>query len=106
MLKCGFEYSRCLQETGTLLPRGTGPPLHHHHRQGQARGGSQGGVRGSFISADREQQFDRGAEILNIFTVYFSGRATDSALALAPLMHEFKWAPDDFDKLAAGGQKN
>merc|ERR1719336_3685683 len=35
---------------------------------------------------------DRGAEIV------VTGRATDSALALAPLMHEFKWAPDDFDK--------
>ena len=30
------------------------------------------------------------------------GRATDSALALAPLMHEFGWAATDFDKLAAG----
>ena len=30
------------------------------------------------------------------------GRATDSALALAPLMHEFGWKTTDFDKLAAG----
>ena len=44
--------------------------------------------------------------IVNIFTVYFSGRATDSAMALAPLMLEFKWAAEDFDKLAAGGRRN
>jgi len=39
---------------------------------------------------------DRGAEIV------ITGRATDSALALAPLMHEFGWAPHQFDRLAAG----
>ena len=31
-----------------------------------------------------------------------TGRTADSALALAPLMHEFKWGPRDFDRLAAG----
>ena len=44
--------------------------------------------------------------IVNIFTVYCSGRATDSVLALAPLMLEFKWTAEDFDKLAAGGRRN
>lgn len=34
--------------------------------------------------------------------VVITGRVTDSALVLGPLLHEFGWAPDDFDRLAAG----
>ena len=34
--------------------------------------------------------------------VVITGRATDTGLTLAPLMHEFGWASDDWDKLAAG----
>jgi hypothetical protein len=34
--------------------------------------------------------------------VVITGRVTDSALVLGPLMHEFGWARDDFDRLAAG----
>ena len=37
-----------------------------------------------------------GAEIVLV------GRTTDSALALGPLMHEFAWSEDDYDRLAAG----
>ena len=39
---------------------------------------------------------NRGAEIV------VTGRATDSALALAPLMAEFGWRDNEYDKLAAG----
>merc|ERR1719348_895726 len=39
---------------------------------------------------------NRGADIV------VTGRATDSALALAPLMHEFGWEANQFDRLAAG----
>jgi hypothetical protein len=35
-------------------------------------------------------------------TVVITGRATDTGLTLAPLIHEFGWANDDWDKLAAG----
>jgi hypothetical protein len=31
-----------------------------------------------------------------------TGRVVDSALTLGPLMHEFGWSDDDFDRLAAG----
>lgn len=34
--------------------------------------------------------------------VVIAGRSTDTALALAPMIHEFGWRADDFDKMAAG----
>lgn len=34
--------------------------------------------------------------------IVLCGRITDTALALAPLIHEFGWAEDDWDRLAAG----
>ena len=34
--------------------------------------------------------------------IIVTGRCVDSALALGPLIHEFGWAPDDYDRLAAG----
>ena len=34
--------------------------------------------------------------------VVITGRATDTGLTLAPLMHEFGWSSTDWDKLAAG----
>ncbi len=34
--------------------------------------------------------------------IVVTGRCVDSALTLGPLMHEFGWAADDFDRLAAG----
>lgn len=39
---------------------------------------------------------DAGAEIV------ITGRCADSAVALGPLMHEFGWADDDWDKLSQG----
>lgn len=42
------------------------------------------------------EALDQGALIV------LCGRVTDTALALAPMLHEFGWARDDWDKLAAG----
>lgn len=39
---------------------------------------------------------DQGADVI------ITGRCVDSALVLGPLMHEFGWADDDYDRLAAG----
>ncbi len=42
------------------------------------------------------EALDRGADIV------ITGRATDPGLVLAPMIHEFGWKRDDFDRLAAG----
>ena len=42
------------------------------------------------------EALDQGALIV------LCGRITDTALALGPLVHEFGWAPGDWDRLAAG----
>ncbi len=39
---------------------------------------------------------DAGAEVV------ITGRCVDSAVTLGPLIHEFRWSPEDHDKLAAG----
>ncbi|MDQ6886750.1 MAG: DUF1446 domain-containing protein [Gemmatimonadota bacterium] len=42
------------------------------------------------------EALERGADVV------ITGRSTDTALTMAPLLHEFKWARDDWDRLAAG----
>src|SRR3546814_10674465 len=34
--------------------------------------------------------------------IVLTGRCVDSAIVLGPLIHEFKWAADDYDRLSAG----
>jgi hypothetical protein len=42
------------------------------------------------------EALNRGAQIV------ITGRVTDTGLALAPMIHEFQWKADDWDRLAAG----
>ncbi len=42
------------------------------------------------------EALDRGGQII------ITGRVTDTGLTLAPMFHTFKWAPDAWDKVAAG----
>ena len=43
-----------------------------------------------------KRALDLGADIV------LTGRCVDSALALGPLMHEFKWGANELDLLASG----
>ena len=47
-------------------------------------------------AAPMVEALNRGARIV------ITGRATDTGLTLAPLIHEFGWASDDWNKVAAG----
>src|SRR5215469_770457 len=42
------------------------------------------------------EALDTGADVV------IAGRSTDTALTLAPMVHTFKWKPDDWNRLAAG----
>jgi len=42
------------------------------------------------------EALDTGADVV------IAGRSTDTALTLGPMVHKFKWKPDDWHKLAAG----
>src|SRR5437588_2167177 len=42
------------------------------------------------------EALDQGAQIV------ITGRATDTGLTLGPMMHEFKWTADNWNRLAAG----
>jgi len=49
-----------------------------------------------FGGAGIAEALDQGAQIV------VTGRCTDTGLVLGPMMHEFGWAKNDWDKLAAG----
>ncbi len=49
-----------------------------------------------FGAAPMAEALAQGAQIV------ITGRCTDTGLALAPMIHEFGWAMNDFDKMSAG----
>jgi Acyclic terpene utilisation family protein AtuA len=49
-----------------------------------------------FGAAPIAEALGRGAQII------ITGRCTDTGLTLGPMIHEFGWSPDDWDRLAAG----
>ena len=82
--------------------------VHDLHAQGVA-----------FTNMEDGRSFTQIADKLEAANVYFGaqpvvealrskpdivvcGRVTDTGITLAALMHEFKWSPQDWDKLAAG----
>lgn len=60
-------------------------------------------VRGDVIAANAYIGSEPIVEALTQgANIVITGRSTDTALTMAPLRHEFAWAADDWDKLAAG----
>jgi hypothetical protein len=60
-------------------------------------------IRGSVVSANAYLGSDPIRDALaQGATVVICGRSTDTALALGPLMYEYGWAADDWDRLASG----
>jgi hypothetical protein len=49
-----------------------------------------------FGAAPIAEALSRGAQVI------ITGRCTDTGLTLGPMIHEFGWAADDWDRLAAG----
>jgi hypothetical protein len=49
-----------------------------------------------FGAAPIAEALNRGAQVV------ITGRTTDTGLALGPMLHEFKWSTDDWNRLAAG----
>lgn len=49
-----------------------------------------------FGAAPIAEALERGAQII------ITGRCTDTGLTLGPMIHEFGWASDDWDRLASG----
>ncbi|MEX0908404.1 MAG: acyclic terpene utilization AtuA family protein [Gemmatimonadaceae bacterium] len=86
-----------------LLPRLDELIAAGHELANMDTGEPLGTVRGDVIAANAYigsepivEALSRGASVV------ITGRSTDTALTMAPLRHEFGWASDDWDKLAAG----
>jgi hypothetical protein len=111
---CADAVEAACREAGASLPIGvvSGDDLMPRLEELEARGvgldhmdGGRGydEIRGRVLAANAYigarpvvEALRRGARII------VTGRTADAALVLAPLVHEFGWAWDDWDRLAAG----
>ncbi|HTS61731.1 MAG TPA: acyclic terpene utilization AtuA family protein [Candidatus Acidoferrales bacterium] len=60
-------------------------------------------IRGRILSANAYiGAFPLAEALATGAQVVIAGRSTDTALALAPMIHRYGWRPDEYDKLAAG----
>src|SRR5579864_4650799 len=60
-------------------------------------------IRGQILSANAYiGAFPLAEALATGADVVIAGRSTDTALTLAPMVHQFGWKPDEYDKLAAG----
>src|SRR5512132_1524505 len=60
-------------------------------------------IRGRILSANAYiGAFPLAEALATGADVVIAGRSTDTALALAPMIHRFGWKADEYDKLAAG----
>jgi Acyclic terpene utilisation family protein AtuA len=107
-----FEVARELGVTGLrigvvegddLLPRLKDLIAAGHPLKNMENGEPMEGIAGQVMSANAYlgawpvvEALGQGAHIV------LCGRITDTALALAPLIHEFGWGREDWDRLAAG----
>jgi hypothetical protein len=86
-----------------LLGRLDGLMARGHHLQNLDTGRPLRDVREHVLSANAYlgagpvvEALQRGAQVV------ITGRVTDTGLTLGPLMHAFDWAPDAWDRIAAG----
>jgi hypothetical protein len=101
---CGFASARVAvvlgDDIGTTLTRAelAARETDGQILQGQVLQGAQDIVAANvYLGAGPiAEALDRGADVV------VTGRVADSALALGPLMHAFRWRGDDWDRLAAG----
>jgi hypothetical protein len=111
---CAAAVEKVCEAAGVFLPIGvvSGDDLMPHLESLEAAGASfdhmDGGrsydeIRGQVVAANAYLSARPVVEALRGGArIIVTGRTTDAALILAPLVHEFEWRWDDWDRLAAG----
>ena len=86
-----------------ILPRLDALLAAGHELRDMDTGRRLGDIRPAVVSANAYLGMAPVVEALALGAdVVVTGRVTDTGLTLGPLVHEFGWAPDDWDRIAAG----